>query len=299
MDNTITNAQTIGAKIKLRLVTPEDLDLLRHWDEQPHVKAAVPDDDWAWEEELKRTPEWRELLIAEFEGRAIGFTQIIDPQLEDSHYWGEVASNLRAIDIWIGEADALGQGHGTQIMQLAIAKCFADSGVTAILIDPLKTNVAAQRFYKRMGFKFVEDRCFTDVTCSVYQLRRETWQGMNAVKPILAEDRRVANIHDTEFRRWESEHGEATGESLIQINSSKTDGVGFHIYRMAPGTTTTPHIHTEDEEFYVIEGELSDNDGTVYRAGDLVWLKKNTEHYSYSENGCTLVVYIKTAEVAV
>ena len=119
------------------------------------------------------------------------------------------------------------------------------------------------------------------------------------MKPIVPEDRRVANSHETAFKPWSSEDGSDTGESLIQINSSGQDGVGFHIYRMAPGTTTTPHRHTEDEEFFVIEGELTDNDGTTYRAGDLVWLKKDTEHYSYSEKGCTLVVYIKTAEVAV
>ena len=118
------------------------------------------------------------------------------------------------------------------------------------------------------------------------------------MKPIATADRRVANIHDTPFKPWASENGADTGESLIQINSSDQDCVGFHIYRMAPGTTTTPHRHTDDEEFYVIEGELTDNDGTIYRAGDLVWLKKGTEHYSYSEKGCTLVVYIKTAEVA-
>ena len=299
MDNMTESKQVAETIINLRSVTPDDLELLQYWDEQPHVKAAVPDDDWEWKEELKRTPEWRELLIAELAGRPIGFTQIIDPQLEDSHYWGDVPANLRAIDIWIGEADALGQGYGTQIMQLAIEKCFADSAVTAILIDPLKTNVSAQRFYRRLGFKFVEERCFEDVICCVYQLRRETWKGINAVKPTADKDRRVANIYETDFRLWDSEHGEVTGESLIQINRSNADGVGFHIHRMAPGTMTTPHIHTEDEEFYVIEGELSDNDGTVYRAGDLVWLKKSTEHYSYSEKGCTLVVYIKTAEVAV
>ncbi|MGB1010404.1 MAG: cupin domain-containing protein [Thiolinea sp.] len=119
------------------------------------------------------------------------------------------------------------------------------------------------------------------------------------MKPIVKEDRRVANIYKTAFKPWETESGGDTGESLIQLNSAYADGVGFHVYRMAPGTTTTPHRHTEDEEFYVLEGELTDNDGTTYRQGDLVWLKKDTEHYSYSEKGCTLIVYIKTAEVPV
>ena len=50
--------------------------------------------------------------------------QIIDPALEESHYWGDVPENLRAIDIWIGEETDLGKGYGTQMMQLALARCF-------------------------------------------------------------------------------------------------------------------------------------------------------------------------------
>ena len=89
--------------IQLRPCTASDLDLLRYWDTQPHVIASDPNDDWEWEIELKRTPHWREQLIALIDGRPLGFIQIIDPAQEESHYWGEVAENLRAIDIWIGE----------------------------------------------------------------------------------------------------------------------------------------------------------------------------------------------------
>ena len=164
--------------IQLRDAQLEDLALLQHWDEQPHVKAAIgeDDDDWHWEEELKRTPEWREFLIAELAGRPIGFIQIIDPKLEDSHYWGEVAESLRAIDIWIGEADALGKGYGTIMIQQAFQRCFENAAVTAILIDPLKSNTDAHRFYKRLGFKFVEERRFDTEVCHVYQLSRVDWE---------------------------------------------------------------------------------------------------------------------------
>ena len=36
----------------LRPATPADLALLRYWDTMPHVIAADPNDDWAWEDEL-------------------------------------------------------------------------------------------------------------------------------------------------------------------------------------------------------------------------------------------------------
>jgi aminoglycoside 6'-N-acetyltransferase len=159
--------------INLRSATFNDLDLLRHWDEQPHIIASDPNDDWGWEVELNRTPDWREQLIAELDDRPIAFVQIIDPAREDSHYWGDVPENLRAIDIWIGEETDLGKGYGTTIMQLAIARCFADPSVTAILIDPLASNTRARRFYERLGFEFVEYRQFGADECCVYRLNRK------------------------------------------------------------------------------------------------------------------------------
>ena len=116
---------------------------------------------------------------------------------------------------------------------------------------------------------------------------------MKAVKP---EHRRVANINTAKFEPWLSKDGKETGQSALQLNDAHPKGVGFHIYKMDPGFTTDAHIHTEDEEFFILEGDIVDNDGTRYVPGDLVWLKKGTEHNSYSENSCTLVVYIKKAE---
>lgn len=157
--------------IELRAAGPADLELLRHWAEQPHVLAGGGG-DWGWETELARDPDWREQLIAELEGRPIGFVQIIDAAREDSHYWGDVPANLRAIDIWIGEASDLGKGHGTVIMRQTLERCFADPEVTAVLIDPMASNLRAHRFYERLGFRFVERRRFGDDDCFVYRLER-------------------------------------------------------------------------------------------------------------------------------
>jgi len=163
-------------RLVLRPATRDDLALLRHWDEQPHVIAADPNDDWNWDVELSRTPDWREQLIAESGGRPIGMIQIIDPAREEDHYWGEIATNLRAIDIWIGEPTDLGQGYGTQMMQLALTHCFAEPAVTAVLVDPLASNTRAHRFYERLGFQFVAARRFGEDDCYVYQLDRADWQ---------------------------------------------------------------------------------------------------------------------------
>ena len=158
--------------VHLRPATPADLDLLRRWDEAPHVKAAKGDDDWQWKRELGRKRDWREQLIAEVGGRPIGYLEIIDPSREDTKYWGCIAEGYRAIDLWIGEPDALGQGFGSQIMSQAIERSFADPSVNTILVDPLESNVRAHRFYESLGFEFVVRRQFGDDSCLVYRLRR-------------------------------------------------------------------------------------------------------------------------------
>lgn len=170
------------SRLTLRAARPDDLALLLRWDDAPHLQDAGGDPEanaWDWELELGRDVPWRTLLIAEHGVRPIGFLQIIDPASEETHYWGECGPGLRAIDIWIGEADALGQGHGSEMMRLAIDLCFADASVEAILIDPLASNTDAHRFYVRLGFRFEERRTFLGVDeCCVFRLTRTDWQGI-------------------------------------------------------------------------------------------------------------------------
>jgi aminoglycoside 6'-N-acetyltransferase len=110
--------------------------------------------------------------MAEVDRRPIGVLVIIDPALEETRYWGDVAPNRRAIDIWIGEPSELGRGYGTQMMEQALERCFADPAVQEVLIDPLATNTDARRFYERLGFEFVERRTFGDDDCAVYRMGR-------------------------------------------------------------------------------------------------------------------------------
>ena len=158
--------------LNLRPATINDLELLKYWDTKQHVIDCDPDDEWNWEVELKQNPEWREQLIAELNGEAIGFVQIIDPFLEETHYWGEVSPSKKAIDVWIGEEKNLNKGYGTKMMELAIERCFEDQSIDGILIDPLKSNVKAQRFYERLGFEFIEEREFGGTPCFIYELKR-------------------------------------------------------------------------------------------------------------------------------
>ena len=116
------------------------------------------------------------------------------------------------------------------------------------------------------------------------------------MKPIAPEERRVVNVKTGTFRPFLNSDGSDSNTSVLQLDPSKPFGAGFHLYRMEPGSTSQAHEHMGLEQFYVVEGELIDNDGTVYRAGDLVCLDAGTEHSSHSPQGCLLVVHIEVPE---
>lgn len=160
--------------ITLRPATPDDISLLEAWDDEPVVAASDPNDDWGWEQTL--ATDGLENLVAELDGRPIGFIQITDLVRDESRYWGEPQPGFLAIDIWIGEPDLRGQGHGRAMMELAIARCFEDPAIHTILIDPITTNADAIAFYRRLGFTFLETRQFGDDLCAVHQLTRQIWQ---------------------------------------------------------------------------------------------------------------------------
>lgn len=169
----------------LRKERADDAPLLAAWDDKPHVKwctgfdpdLPLPDDEREdWDDLIARDVSWFEILIGEVDGRAIGVVQIIDPHLEETHYWGECDPHQRAIDIWIGEEADLGRGYGTAMMQQAIDHCFAAPEVANILIDPLMINEKAIRFYRRLGFVDVGERWFDDDHCLVMELRRAAWK---------------------------------------------------------------------------------------------------------------------------
>ena len=117
------------------------------------------------------------------------------------------------------------------------------------------------------------------------------------MKPIGAGDRGIANIHESRFTPFVFDDGAALGDSILQLNPDQRLGNGFHIYRMPAGMRTRAHRHVGPEQFLVLEGELIDSDGTVFRPGDLVFYRDGTEHSSYTPNGCILAVHITAPEV--
>lgn len=171
--------------VTLRLATHSDIPTLLRWDRDPVVIASASDNpdaivawgednDWVENIDLYEPDVW-EYWIAETDGKPIGCMQMCDPHREPTHYWGEIEPNLRALDIWIGEADARGHGYGEQMMRMGIARCFDDPAVTAIIIDPLNSNTRAHKFYQRIGFRPTHRQTFGEDDCLVHQMTRADW----------------------------------------------------------------------------------------------------------------------------
>jgi len=109
----------------------------------------------------------------------------------------------------------------------------------------------------------------------------------------LARQRTVANWKTAEFSTY-SLQGEPQ-KDLSWHNLSWDDATesGFFLIRFEPGGISIPHEHLQREEFVVLEGELEDNDGHVYRAGDCVSLAPGSKHFTRSKTGAVSAVFIQ------
>ncbi len=154
-------------------MTLDDVALLVRWDDDPDVAAAIGGRgaDWYdWPAELSREVPWRELLIAEDDGRPIGFVQLTDAGEEESHYWGDAEPGTWTIDIWLGSPTDRGRGLGTVVMRAVLARLFDDHRARVVVIDPLVENRRAIEFYRRLGFESVGVRDFDGDACMVMRL---------------------------------------------------------------------------------------------------------------------------------
>ena len=119
------------------------------------------------------------------------------------------------------------------------------------------------------------------------------------MRAISKDDRQVVNIHRGSYENFVYPDGMALGDAILQLDKDQPLGVGFHVYRMPAGMKTRGHRHNGHEQFLILEGELHESDGTVLKAGDLVFYRDGSEHDSYTPNGCLLAVHIAGPEISV
>jgi len=107
----------------------------------------------------------------------------------------------------------------------------------------------------------------------------------------LKDLRKVFNIQNLKWELLEEESNVQQGNIYwFNLSYDHTTGEGSYLYRMDPGTTSKTHEHTGPEEFFILEGDLTDSDGYIYKKGDFVQLSSGSSHFSTTKDGCTSVV---------
>lgn len=77
----------------------------------------------------------------------------------------------------------------------------------------------------------------------------------------------------------------------LPISYDRATGQGSYLMRMGPGAVTIPHDHRWMEEFLILDGELMDSSGGLYRAGDFVSYQPGSHHNSWTGPGCVIAVF--------
>ena len=83
-----------------------------------------------------------------------------------------------------------------------------------------------------------------------------------------------------------------SGLKWLQLSKDEKLEHEVFIVKFEPGSSSSFHKHKGFEEFYVIDGELIDDDGKVFKKGDYIKFEKATKHSSLSKTGCTLLVIL-------
>jgi aminoglycoside 6'-N-acetyltransferase len=135
-----------------RPMTSADLPKIRHWLAMPHVREwwGDPSEQYALVSGDLDEPAMDQFIVSA-SSNDFGYLQCYDLTAWNSGF-GEHPPGTRGIDLFIGEPDMIGRGHGS-----AFIRCFVDhrlkNGAPCMVTDPDPLNIRAVRAYEKAGFK--------------------------------------------------------------------------------------------------------------------------------------------------
>ena len=105
--------------------------------------------------------------------------------------------------------------------------------------------------------------------------------------------RLIKNIKDLKFKPFDNYGKPVKGMSWHKISYDKSNGgFGSYILKMDAGAKSLPHIHQGYEEFYVVDGEIQDADGKIFKKDDFVTCEPGKENNSHTKKG-SLIIMLK------
>jgi len=135
-----------------RLMTAADLPLIRRWLALPHVREwwGDPHEQYALVSGDLDEPAMDQYIFSTA-GDSLGYLQCYDLTGWNTGF-GPQPPGTRGIDLFIGEPNRIGRGHGS-----ALIRGFVDNllqkGAPRVVTDPDPANSRALRAYEKAGFE--------------------------------------------------------------------------------------------------------------------------------------------------
>jgi len=105
--------------------------------------------------------------------------------------------------------------------------------------------------------------------------------------------RKITKLDNLKFEPFNKYGEPIKGWHWHKISFDEKTNFGTYISKLDPGTKTVPHTHTGNEEFLILEGELIDSDGTIFKKGDFISYQPNSSHSSFTEKGCVILTFMR------
>ena len=105
--------------------------------------------------------------------------------------------------------------------------------------------------------------------------------------------RKITKFDNLKFEPFNKYGKTIKGWYWHKISFNETTNFGTYISKLDPGTKTISHIHSGYEEFLILDGELIDSDGTIFKKGDFITFEPNTKHSSHTEKGCLILTFMR------
>ena len=105
--------------------------------------------------------------------------------------------------------------------------------------------------------------------------------------------RKITKLDNLKFEPFDKYGKPIAGWTWHKISFDEKTNFGSYISKLEPGTKTIPHIHSGHEEFLILDGELIDSDGTIFKKGDFVSYEPNSSHCSFTKKGCLILTFMR------
>lgn len=106
-------------------------------------------------------------------------------------------------------------------------------------------------------------------------------------------ERTVVNFRNADWKTYSLQGCPQEDIFWHNISWSDADNSGFFLVKFLEGGVSIAHEHLGFEEFIILEGELEDHDGFIYRQGDCVSLREGTKHFTRANQETIVGVVVR------